>query len=88
MNHSFLPESSTPPPPTLDSPMMSETFFVIPTHELENLDDWKYRLAFQAAHHHEIYNGSDASEVEWRLRDRVKRNPSRRISQLCIFIHR
>lgn len=71
MNHSFLPET-TSHPPTLDSPTMSETFFVTPAHELEGLDDWKYPLAFQAAHHHEIYNGAEILEVEWRLRDRVK----------------
>jgi hypothetical protein len=50
---------------------MSDTFYVTPASELEKLDDWKYPLAFQAAHHHETLNVANAVEVEWRLRDRV-----------------
>jgi hypothetical protein len=50
---------------------MSDTFYVTPVSELEKLDDWKYQLAFQAAHHHENLNVYDSVEVEWRLRDRV-----------------
>lgn len=51
---------------------MTDTFFVTPIGELEKLDDWRNPLAFQAAHHHENLNVSDAIEVEWRLRDRVR----------------
>jgi hypothetical protein len=50
---------------------MSDTFYVTPANELEKLEDWNNPLAFQAAHHYEIFNGFDSIEVEWRLRDRV-----------------
>lgn len=67
-NFSLNTESN---PHTLDL-NMSDTFYVTPINELEKLDDWKKPLAFQAAHHHENLNVSDAIEVEWRLRDRMK----------------
>ncbi|CAF2083998.1 unnamed protein product [Rotaria magnacalcarata] len=51
---------------------MSDTFYVTPANEIEKLEDWKYPLAFQAAHHHENLNVSETVEVEWRLRDRMK----------------
>ncbi|CAF0938037.1 unnamed protein product [Adineta ricciae] len=57
--------------PTLDS-MITDTFYVTPVSELEKLEDWNKPLAFQAAHHHENLNVPDSTEVEWRLRDRMK----------------
>lgn len=50
---------------------MCDTFYVTPADEIEKLEDWKYPLAFQAAHHHENLKAPETVEVEWRLRDRV-----------------
>jgi hypothetical protein len=59
--------------------MISDTFFVTPADELEKIDDWKYPLAFQAAHHHETLDTTESGDVEWRLRDRVRQSNSHHI---------
>lgn len=51
---------------------MSDLFFVTPVSELEQLADWTFPLAFQAAHHHESFDASEKMEVEWKPRDRVE----------------